>query len=214
MSSPLHLHPFPCCCNLHLHPTSPLPSPPLSSPPQASCWWFLTFTASDIKSKVHHIQEIRQLYSFVQPRQLNLPQFVLDYDRKVCVCVCVCGVCVCGVCVCGVCVVCVCVCVCGVCVCVCCAFLYIVLGMLCDIVSLWCHWCQPIPSFSPPHRSATKLLVTLLPPHKLQLRNQMHFKPSTYMLVLTVHVALNVIWGIVSVAFIKYCFRILVRLPQ
>ena len=42
----------------------------------------------------------------------------------------------------------------------------------------------------------------------------MHFKPSTYMLVLTAHVALNVIWGIVSVAFIKYCFRILVRLPQ
>lgn len=50
---------------------------------KASLWWFLTFSASEIKYKVHQLQGVHYLYDFLYPQQLTLPPFIMDYDVKV-----------------------------------------------------------------------------------------------------------------------------------
>ena len=48
-----------------------------------SCWWFLTWTAPEIKDKVVHLTGVEYLYDYISPQQINIPPFVLDYDKKV-----------------------------------------------------------------------------------------------------------------------------------
>lgn len=46
-------------------------------------WFFTTFTASDIKKKVHSLKGVQFLYAKINPDQLDVPAFVLDYDIQV-----------------------------------------------------------------------------------------------------------------------------------
>ena len=46
-------------------------------------WFFTTFTASSIKGKVHFLSGIQYLYDWIDPDQLEIPAFVLEYDMKV-----------------------------------------------------------------------------------------------------------------------------------
>ena len=50
---------------------------------QLSGWWFLTFTASEIKDKVHYLSGVQYLYDTINPDQIEIPQFVFDFDRQV-----------------------------------------------------------------------------------------------------------------------------------
>lgn len=45
-------------------------------------WFFTTFTASDIKQKVHSLKGVQYLYAKINPDQLDIPPFVLDHDIK------------------------------------------------------------------------------------------------------------------------------------
>ncbi|KAJ7321783.1 Ganglioside-induced differentiation-associated protein 2 [Desmophyllum pertusum] len=45
-------------------------------------WFFTTFTASSIKEKVHFLSGIQYLYDWIDPDQLEIPAFVLEYDMK------------------------------------------------------------------------------------------------------------------------------------
>lgn len=45
-------------------------------------WFFTTFTASSIKEKVHFLSGIQYLYDWIDPDQLDIPAFVLEYDMK------------------------------------------------------------------------------------------------------------------------------------
>lgn len=45
-------------------------------------WFFTTFTASSIKDKVHFLSGIQYLYDWIDPDQLEIPAFVLEYDMK------------------------------------------------------------------------------------------------------------------------------------
>ena len=46
-------------------------------------WFFTTFTASSVKEKVHFLSGIQYLYDWIDPDQLEIPAFVLEYDMKV-----------------------------------------------------------------------------------------------------------------------------------
>ncbi|ESO93247.1 hypothetical protein LOTGIDRAFT_232697 [Lottia gigantea] len=46
-------------------------------------WFFTTFTATDIKSKLQIVKCVQYLYSKITPDQLDIPNFVLDYDTKI-----------------------------------------------------------------------------------------------------------------------------------
>lgn len=46
-------------------------------------WWFTTFTASSIKNKVQSLGGIEYLYYLISPEQLDIPQFIMDYDYKI-----------------------------------------------------------------------------------------------------------------------------------
>lgn len=48
-----------------------------------STWWFLTWTAPEIKEKVVHLTGIEYLYDYIHPQQINIPPFVLEHDRQV-----------------------------------------------------------------------------------------------------------------------------------
>jgi hypothetical protein len=45
-------------------------------------WWFLTFTAGEIKDRVHYLTGVQYLYDTINPDQIDIPQFVLDHDQK------------------------------------------------------------------------------------------------------------------------------------
>lgn len=46
-------------------------------------WWFTTFTAPEIKHKVNFLNGVEFLYDSVSPEQLDIPQFIMDWDSKV-----------------------------------------------------------------------------------------------------------------------------------
>jgi len=50
---------------------------------QLSLWWWTTFTASDIKEKVDYLPGVEYLFARITPDQLDLPDFVLNYDYEV-----------------------------------------------------------------------------------------------------------------------------------
>ncbi len=68
------------------HSRNPLttPTPPYSS--QMSCWWFLTFTGSAIKDRVHYLTGVRYLYDTINPDQIDIPNFILEHDVQVSLC--------------------------------------------------------------------------------------------------------------------------------
>nr|KAG5694500.1 hypothetical protein BaRGS_014231 [Batillaria attramentaria] len=45
-------------------------------------WFFTTFTASDIKPKVHSLSGVQYLYTKINPDQLDIPQFIHEHDIK------------------------------------------------------------------------------------------------------------------------------------
>lgn len=51
---------------------------------QLSGWWFLTFTAPEIKDKVHYLTGVQFLYDTINHDQIVLPQFVIQHDKEVC----------------------------------------------------------------------------------------------------------------------------------
>lgn len=46
-------------------------------------WWFTTFVAGEIRDKARSVAGVEHLYCLVAPDQIDLPQFVLDYDYMV-----------------------------------------------------------------------------------------------------------------------------------
>jgi len=50
---------------------------------QFATWFFTTFTASDIKQKVQSLKGVQFLYAKINPDQLDIPSFVLEYDIQV-----------------------------------------------------------------------------------------------------------------------------------
>lgn len=50
---------------------------------KVSTWFFTTFSVSGLKDKVHHIENLQQLFTCVLPEQIDIPPFVLEYDSRV-----------------------------------------------------------------------------------------------------------------------------------
>lgn len=50
---------------------------------QVSTWFFTTFSVSGLKDKVHHIENLQQLFTCILPEQIDIPPFVLEYDTRV-----------------------------------------------------------------------------------------------------------------------------------
>ena len=50
---------------------------------QLQAWWFLTFTAGEIKDRVHYLTGVQYLYDTINPDQIDIPQFVMDHDQNV-----------------------------------------------------------------------------------------------------------------------------------
>ena len=48
-----------------------------------STWWFLTWTGPEIKEKVVNLPGVEYLYDIMSPKEINIPSFVMDFDRKV-----------------------------------------------------------------------------------------------------------------------------------
>ena len=48
-----------------------------------STWWFLTWTGPEIKEKVVSLPGIEYLYDVMSPKEINIPSFVMEFDRKV-----------------------------------------------------------------------------------------------------------------------------------
>ncbi|XP_065907079.1 protein GDAP2 homolog [Dysidea avara] len=46
-------------------------------------WWFMTFTASAIKDRLTYITGIQFLFDTINPDQLDIPQFIWDYDKQI-----------------------------------------------------------------------------------------------------------------------------------
>ncbi|XP_065148832.2 ganglioside-induced differentiation-associated protein 2 [Paramisgurnus dabryanus] len=50
---------------------------------KVSTWFFTTFSVSGLKEKVHHIENLQQLFTCILPEQIDIPPFVLEYDARV-----------------------------------------------------------------------------------------------------------------------------------
>lgn len=51
---------------------------------QVSNWFFTTFSVPGLKEKLHHIENLQQLFTCILPEQIDIPPFVLEYDAQVC----------------------------------------------------------------------------------------------------------------------------------
>uniref|UniRef100_A0A672Q7I2 Macro domain-containing protein n=1 Tax=Sinocyclocheilus grahami TaxID=75366 RepID=A0A672Q7I2_SINGR len=49
---------------------------------KVSTWFFTTFSVSSLKEKVHHIENLQQLFTCILPEQIDIPPFVLEYDTR------------------------------------------------------------------------------------------------------------------------------------
>ncbi|KAF7709356.1 hypothetical protein HF521_016206 [Silurus meridionalis] len=49
---------------------------------KVSTWFFTTFSVPGIKEKVHHIDNLQQLFTCILPEQIDIPPFVLEYDTR------------------------------------------------------------------------------------------------------------------------------------
>eukprot|EP00039_Didymoeca_costata_P007155 m.96824 g.96824 ORF g.96824 m.96824 type:complete len:520 (+) comp13568_c0_seq1:233-1792(+) len=52
---------------------------------KAVAWFLTTFTMTDLKKKIKHVSMVRDLFSreLLDPDQLDVPDFVIEYDKKV-----------------------------------------------------------------------------------------------------------------------------------
>ncbi|XP_028847698.1 ganglioside-induced differentiation-associated protein 2 isoform X2 [Denticeps clupeoides] len=50
---------------------------------KVSTWFFTTFSVSGMKDKVHHLESLQHLFTCIQPEQIDIPPFVLEYDARV-----------------------------------------------------------------------------------------------------------------------------------
>uniref|UniRef100_A0A8C1TL48 Ganglioside induced differentiation associated protein 2 n=1 Tax=Cyprinus carpio TaxID=7962 RepID=A0A8C1TL48_CYPCA len=50
---------------------------------KVSTWFFTTFSVSGLKEKVHHIENLQQLFTCILPEEIDIPPFVLEYDTRV-----------------------------------------------------------------------------------------------------------------------------------
>lgn len=50
---------------------------------KVSTWFFTTFSVSGLKDKVRYLDTLQQLFTCIQPEQIDIPPFVLDYDARV-----------------------------------------------------------------------------------------------------------------------------------
>ncbi|XP_041128535.1 ganglioside-induced differentiation-associated protein 2-like isoform X1 [Polyodon spathula] len=50
---------------------------------KVSTWFFTTFNVSGLKDKVHHVENLQQLFTCILPEQIDIPPFVLEYDSRV-----------------------------------------------------------------------------------------------------------------------------------
>ncbi|KAK7153955.1 hypothetical protein R3I94_007346 [Phoxinus phoxinus] len=50
---------------------------------KVSTWFFTTFSVSGLKEKVHHIENLQQLFTCIHPEQIDIPPFVMEYDSRV-----------------------------------------------------------------------------------------------------------------------------------
>ncbi|BFZ24838.1 hypothetical protein BsWGS_27877 [Bradybaena similaris] len=46
-------------------------------------WFFTTFTASDLRRKVHNLRGVQFLFTKINPDQIDVPQFVQEHDIKI-----------------------------------------------------------------------------------------------------------------------------------
>lgn len=46
-------------------------------------WWFTTFMAPAIKSKLHSLPGVEHLYSAISKDQLEIPAYITEYDMAV-----------------------------------------------------------------------------------------------------------------------------------
>lgn len=46
-------------------------------------WWFTTFMAPAIKTKVHSLPGIEHLYPAISKDQLEIPAYITEYDMAV-----------------------------------------------------------------------------------------------------------------------------------
>ncbi|TSV41638.1 Ganglioside-induced differentiation-associated protein 2 [Bagarius yarrelli] len=49
---------------------------------KVSTWFFTTFSVPGMKEKVHHIENLQQLFTCILPEQIDIPPFVLEYDNR------------------------------------------------------------------------------------------------------------------------------------
>lgn len=47
-----------------------------------SFWWFSTFNSPELKSKIEYLPGVEYLFARVPPDQIDLPNFVMDYDYQ------------------------------------------------------------------------------------------------------------------------------------
>ena len=50
---------------------------------QVQAWWFLTFTALEIKNSIQYLTGVQYLFDTINPDQIDIPQFILDHDVEV-----------------------------------------------------------------------------------------------------------------------------------
>ncbi|XP_053089940.1 ganglioside-induced differentiation-associated protein 2 isoform X2 [Pangasianodon hypophthalmus] len=49
---------------------------------KVSTWFFTTFSVPGMKEKVHHIENLQQLFTCILPEQIDIPPFVLEYNNR------------------------------------------------------------------------------------------------------------------------------------
>jgi hypothetical protein len=48
--------------------------------PQILTWWFATFMAPAIKPKIQNLAGLQELFSVIEPSQLEIPAFISEHD--------------------------------------------------------------------------------------------------------------------------------------
>jgi len=46
-------------------------------------WFFMTFNTTELKSRIHNVSGLEYLYKRIPMDQLDLPDFITDYDIEV-----------------------------------------------------------------------------------------------------------------------------------
>ena len=49
-------------------------------------WWLTVSKVKEVKGKIVQFNSLNQLFERISPEQLQVPQFILDFDYGVCCC--------------------------------------------------------------------------------------------------------------------------------